>query len=86
MKILKYALLALAGIVVLVVIAVIILIATFDPNKYKPELAAALKDKTGRTLAIEGNLALTIFPSIGVAVGISCYLVGCAYYLHRLEP
>jgi len=69
MKILKYALLALAGIVALVAIAVIILIATFDPDKYKPELAAAVKDKTGRTLAIEGNLALTIFPSIGIAAG-----------------
>jgi AsmA protein len=69
MKILKYALFALAGIVALVVIAVVILIATFDPNKYKPELAAAVKDKTGRTLAIEGNIGLTIFPSIGVAVG-----------------
>jgi len=69
MKILKYALLALAGIVALLVIAVVILIATFDPNKYKPELAAALKDKTGRTLAIEGNLGLTIFPNIGIAVG-----------------
>ena len=69
MKILKYALLALAGIVALLVIAVVILIATFDPNKYKPELAAAVKDKTGRTLAIEGNLGLTIFPNIGVAVG-----------------
>jgi len=69
MKILKYALIALAGIVTLLVIAVVILIATFDPNKYKPELAAAVKDKTRRTLAIDGNLALTIFPSIGIAAG-----------------
>lgn len=69
MKILKYALLALAGIVALLAIAVVILIATFDPNKYKPELAAAVKDKTGRTLTIEGNLGLTVFPSIGIAVG-----------------
>ena len=69
MKILKYMLLAIAGIVVLVVLAVVVFIATFDPNKYKPELAAVVKDKTGRTLAIEGNLGLTIFPSIGVAVG-----------------
>ena len=69
MKILKYVLLALTGIVALLVIAVVILIATFDPNKYKPELAAAVKDKTGRTLAIEGNLGVTIFPSIGIAVG-----------------
>ena len=28
-----------------------------------------MKDKTGRTLAIEGNFALTFFPSIGIAVG-----------------
>lgn len=69
MKILKYALLALAGVAALVVLAVVVFIATFDPNRYKPELAAAVKDKTGRTLAIEGNLGLTIFPSIGVAVG-----------------
>ncbi len=69
MKILKYALLTIAGIVVLLVLAVVIFIATFDPNKYKPELAAVVKDKTGRTLAIEGNIGLTIFPSIGVAVG-----------------
>ena len=69
MRVLKYALLALGGIVTLLVIAVVILIATFDPNKYKPELAAVVKEKTGRTLAIEGNLGLTIFPSIGIAVG-----------------
>lgn len=69
MKILKVTLFAAGGIVVVVVLAVVILIATFDPNKYKPELAAVVKDKTGRTLAIEGNLALTIFPNIGIAIG-----------------
>jgi AsmA protein len=68
-KIFKYALYAVGAIVVLVIVAVVVLIATFDPNKYKPELAAAVKTRTGRTLAIEGNLALTIFPSIGVAIG-----------------
>src|SRR5258708_16142667 len=30
---------------------------------------SAVKDKTGRTLAIEGNLSLGFFPSIGIAVG-----------------
>lgn len=68
-KIVKYVLFAAGGIVVVVVLAIAILIATFDPNKYKPELAAAVKDKTGRTLVIEGNLALTIFPNIGIAIG-----------------
>ncbi len=69
MKIFKTPLLAAVGIVVLIVLVIAIVAATFDPNKYKPEIAAAVKDKTGRTLAIEGNFALTFFPSIGIAVG-----------------
>ncbi|HEX4797717.1 MAG TPA: AsmA family protein [Burkholderiales bacterium] len=69
MKVLKYVLLAVGGVVALVLLAIAVVVAAFDPNKYKPELAAAVKDKTGRTLAIEGNLGLTVFPSIGIAVG-----------------
>ncbi len=69
MKIFKTLMLTAVGIVVLIVLVIAIVAATFDPNKYKPEIAAAVKDKTGRTLAIEGNLALTFFPSIGIAVG-----------------
>jgi AsmA protein len=69
MKVVKYLLLGAIGIVVLVVIAVVVLVATFDPNRYKPELARVVKEKTGRTLAIDGNIGLSFFPSIGVAVG-----------------
>src|SRR5437879_13499097 len=69
MKRFKTLLLAAGAIVVLVVLAIALVAPTFDPNKHKPEIAAAVKDKTGRTLAIEGNLALTFFPSIGIAVG-----------------
>src|SRR6266853_2729183 len=69
MKILKTLLLAMGGIVALIVVVIAIVAATFDPNKYKPEIVAAVKDKTGRTLAIEGNLSLSFFPSIGISVG-----------------
>jgi len=69
MKVLKILLLAVVAVVALVALAITVVVTTFDPNKYKPEIAAAVKDKTGRTLAIEGNLGLTFFPSIGVAVG-----------------
>src|SRR5260221_13335427 len=69
MKILKTLLLAAGGIVVLIALVIAVVAATFDPNKYKPEIVAAVKDKTGRTLAIEGNLGLSFFPSIGLAVG-----------------
>ena len=69
MRVLKTLLLVTGGLVALIVLVIAIVAATFDPNKYKPEIAAAVKDKTGRTLAIEGNFALTFFPSIGIAVG-----------------
>ncbi len=69
MKVLKTLLLVAGGIVALIVLVIAIVAATFDPNKYKPEIVAAVKDKTGRTLAIEGNLSLSFFPSIGISVG-----------------
>src|SRR2546427_455540 len=69
MKIFKTLMLTAVGIVVLIVLVIAIVAATFDPNKYKPEIAAAVKDKTGRTLAIEGNLAVTVLPSLGSAMG-----------------
>jgi AsmA protein len=69
MKIVKYALYALGGLVALVVLAAAVLFATFDPNKYKSELSRVVKEKTGRTLSIEGAIRLSFYPSIGVAVG-----------------
>ena len=69
MKILKYALFALSGLVILVVLAIAVLLATFDPNKYKSELSRVVKEKTGRTLSIDGAIRLSFYPSIGVAVG-----------------
>src|SRR5262249_55142244 len=69
MKILKYALYAITGLIALVVLAVVVLVLTFDPNQYKGELAKIVKEKTGRTLAVEGKIGLTLYPSLGVAVG-----------------
>jgi AsmA protein len=69
MKIVKYALYAVGGLVVLVVLLIAALVATFDPNKYKGEIARVVKEKTGRTLAVEGKIGLSVFPSIGVDIG-----------------
>ena len=69
MKILKYLFYAVAALVVLVIIVVAAAVATFDPNKYKGELAKVVKEKTGRTLAVEGKIGLSLFPSVGVEVG-----------------
>ena len=69
MKLVKYIVFALGGVVVLVVAAIVLVLATFDPNKYKSEIAKVVKDRTARTLAIGGPIGLSFFPSIGVAVG-----------------
>ena len=69
MKILKTTLYAVLGLIALIVIAIAVAVATFDPNKYKGELAKIVKEKTGRTLTVEGKIGLSVFPSIGVAVG-----------------
>jgi AsmA protein len=69
MKILKYALIAFAGLVVIVIGVIAYVSATFDPNQYKPQIVKAVKDKTQRTLTLDGDIKLSFWPSIGAKVG-----------------
>jgi len=64
MRLLKFALLAVAAIVLLLVVGVTILAATFDPNDYRPQIVKLVKERTGRDIAI-GDIGLKIFPKIG---------------------
>jgi AsmA protein len=68
MKILKYALYALGGLIVLAGVVIAVIAATFDPNQYKPQIVQAVKDKTQRTLRLDGNIGLAFWPSIGAKV------------------
>src|SRR4051812_39327185 len=68
MKIVKYALIGLAGVLVLAIGAAAVFALTFDPNRYKGEIEAAVKDKTGRTLKLQGDLKVAFFPSLGADV------------------
>ena len=68
-KIVKFVVLPLAGIVAIVVAIGAYVAATFDPNHYKPEIIKAVKDKTQRTLKLEGDIKLSLFPSIGATLG-----------------
>lgn len=68
-KALKYLLIALAALLALTVAVVAYIAATFDPNEYKPQLIQLVKDKTGRTLIIPGEITLTLFPRIGAELG-----------------
>ena len=58
-----------AGIVFLIVLAVFTLPFFIDPNSFKPEIAAAVKNKTGRDLTMPGELKLSVFPWLGVSTG-----------------
>ena len=61
-KLLKIILGLAALLVVIVVVAVIVLPMVVDPNDYKEEIAATVEKQTGRTLSIEGDLSLSVFP------------------------
>ena len=69
MKFIKYALFALAGLVVVAGAVLAYIAATFDPNQYKPQIVKAVKDKTQRTLKLEGDIGLSFWPSIGARIG-----------------
>ena len=64
-RILKYV----AGTVIVLVVAAVVVLAAVDFNDYKPELQAQVKQATGRDLTIEGDikLGLSLTPSRDVS-------------------
>ena len=69
MKSVKIVLGVVAGLVVLVVIAAAIFAASFDANRYKGDAIRIVKEKTGRTLSIEGDIGLSFFPRLSLMLG-----------------
>jgi AsmA protein len=65
----KVALAAVGVVATLFTAAALYFAFAFDANRYKPELAAAARQATGRELAIDGDLALGLFPQPHVRVG-----------------
>jgi AsmA protein len=68
-KLLKIILSVAAILVALVVVAAIVLPMVIDPNDYKPEIVKVVQDKTGRTLEIDGDIGLSVFPWLGLDLG-----------------
>ena len=69
MKAVKYLLYALGTLVGLAVVAAIAVAVLFDPNQLKGEIERVVKEQTGRTLKLEGDLRLAFWPSIGASMG-----------------
>ena len=68
-KIVKFVVLPLAAIVIIVVAIGAYIAATFDPNQYKAQIVQAVKDKTKRTLRLDGDIKLSFWPNVGAELG-----------------
>ena len=66
---LKKVIFLILGIVAVVVIAAVSFVLLFDPNNFREEIAAQVKQTTGRDLVIEGDIELTLFPWLAINVG-----------------
>ncbi len=64
----KYGLLGVGSVVILALAAVVIFALSFDANRYKPEIERLAKERTGRTLKLQGSLQVAVFPSLGAKV------------------
>lgn len=67
--VLKWLAIAVGAVIALVVVLVVGLLVLVDPNDYRGEIARVVEEQTGRPFAIEGEIELTFFPRIGLAVG-----------------
>ena len=65
-KWLSIILLTIIGLFVVLMIALPFLI---DPNDFKDDITVAVQQHTGRTLTIEGDIQLSVFPWLGLQLG-----------------
>ena len=68
-KLVKAILIFFSSVLAIILVAAIIIPFVVDLNDYKPEIEAAVKDKTGHSLIIEGDLKISIFPWLGISTG-----------------
>jgi AsmA protein len=68
MKKLKLVLKILGVVVAILLLALIALVFTFDPNNYKDTITAQVEKQTGRDFEIGGDISLSFFPWVGVKV------------------
>ncbi len=65
MKWIKRLVMLFVAIVLVAIIAVIGFALTFDPNDYKPQIAAQVEKQTGRSIQFNGDISVTLFPWLG---------------------
>ena len=60
--------LSIAGLLVLALVAVFIFIATFDPNSYKDRIITEVRDRTGHSLRLNGEIEMELYPWLSISV------------------
>ena len=68
-KILKYSAYGLGGLISLVLIVLVIVATTFNPNDYKQKIIDLVQTKKSRTLKLDGDIKLSFWPKIGANLG-----------------
>ena len=69
MRVLRIATVAIGVLFALIIVAVAIVAVTFDPNDYKDYAQTWVEDQTGRSLTIDGDIELSVFPWLAVETG-----------------
>ncbi|MGD8242986.1 MAG: AsmA family protein, partial [Desulfobacterales bacterium] len=67
-RLLKWILIAGGTAVVLLIAAVILIPLLVDVNQYKPQIEARVQEATGRSFQIGGEIDLSLFPWVGLAL------------------
>src|SRR5882757_1723470 len=57
------------AVIALIALALLAVRLFVDPNDYKPRIAAAVKNATGRELVLQGDIKLSVFPWIALELG-----------------
>jgi AsmA protein len=68
-RVLKWISLGFGGLIVLVVLGVLVVVWFVDPNSFKSNIEAAVRDATGRELTLVGDIELGFFPWLALRSG-----------------
>jgi len=66
---LKWVSLGLGALVALVVLGVLVIVWLVDPNSFKSQIEAAVRDRTGREFTLMGDIELGFFPWLSLRTG-----------------
>jgi len=68
-RVLKWVLIGLGGLLALVLIGVLVVVWLVDPNRFKPRIERAVREATGRELTLTGDIELGFFPWLALRTG-----------------